>query len=60
MGVGNLQISGIGSTLNIIRDHKLKVNINGEEITSTVSRLYYGDMMSIGNLILRVQPMPSE
>lgn len=60
VGVGNLQISGIGSTLNLTRDHKLKVNINGEEMTSTVARLYYGDMMSIGNLILRVQPMPSE
>lgn len=60
VGIGNIQISGIGSTLNITRDHKLKVNINGEEMTSTVSRLYYGDMVSIGNLILRVQPIPSE
>ena len=59
-GTGKVQISGIGKSLNISKEQKVRMNINGIALGSNSSRLYYGDMVSIGNVILRVQPMPAD
>lgn len=57
VGVGTIQISGIGSSLTLSKEQKLKIGINGTAISINSSRLYYGDLVSIGNIIIRIQPM---
>lgn len=56
-GKGDIQISGIGSNLTMSKEQKVKVNINGVEMTSNNTRIYYGDLISIGSVIFRIQPM---
>jgi len=60
VGIGNMQISGIGSSLSLSKEQKLNVNINGAEMSTNLSRIFYGDLISLGNIILRVQPMPAD
>lgn len=60
VGAGRIQISGIGKNLNISKEQKVRANINCSEMVANSSRLGYGDLVSIGNVIIRVQPMPSD
>jgi len=60
VGIGKMQISGIGRNLSITKDQKVKANINGSEMITNFCKLGYGDLVSLDNVIIRVQPMLSE
>lgn len=57
VGTGTIQISGLGSSLTLTKEQKVKININGVPLSINSISLNYGDLVSIDNLILRVQPM---
>lgn len=59
-GTGVLEISGIGKNLTLTKDQKIKASINGQQMTTNSTRLWYGDLVSIDQLIFRIQPMPDE
>lgn len=60
VGLGIIQITGLGKNLTITREQKINLKINGLEMKSTISKICYGDLISIGNMILRIQPIPME
>lgn len=60
VGIGTIQITGHGNNLTISREQKINLKINGAVMKTTASKLHFGDLVSIGNMILRIQPIPSE
>ena len=60
VGTGRIQISGIGSSLSLTKDQKVHININGEPMNTDFTRIFYGDMVSVGSLIIRIQPIPTD
>ncbi|WP_400203156.1 hypothetical protein [Candidatus Methanomassiliicoccus intestinalis] len=59
VGIGIIQISGIGATLTMSKEQKVKMAINGTPIQTNLTGLNYGDLVSLDNLIFRIQPMRS-
>ena len=56
-GIGRIQIFGSDHAFSLTKEQKINLNINGEPLLTNSATLYYGDLISIGNAILRVQPL---
>ena len=57
-GIGTITIAGIGSDLTLTKTEKVKLKKNGMPLETNSVRIRFGDLITAGNLLFRVQPMP--
>ncbi len=58
-GPGRLEIVYSGNTFNLTKEQKIKAKINGIPLLTNSSKLGFGDMIAIDDIIFRIQPLES-